>query len=289
MRRLQPSDRRRLGVRDRGNDLQRAGTLECLVSGEHLVQHAAERENVHAMIARPSVELLGRHVLDGATEAARAVHARRPRRHHRRTHRLAQGQLGRLRADRRGPRRQSEVEQLDVDGTRRAGASGKGGPTATNQHDVTGLQIAVDDAGAVRTIERTGDLRRNRQCFIDREPRGSQQAIGEGFAFEILEHQVVEIAVAANVVDGTDVGIVQRGNRARLLLETASRLRIGGECAGEHFDGNRPIEPSVTRAVDLAHATRTNRGDDFIRAKTCAGLERHAKRNCSRRTGPRIG
>ena len=60
-----------------------------------------------------------------------------------------------------GPRRQSEVEQLDVDG-----ACGRT-PTSDEQHDVARLQIAVDDAGAVRAIERMGDLDRNRECFID--------------------------------------------------------------------------------------------------------------------------
>ena len=105
--------------------------------------------------------------------------------------------------------------------------------------------------------------------------RRSVQPVRERLAFEILEHQVVELAVAADVVDGADVRIVQRGNRARFLLEALPRFRIRRERAGEHLDGDRAIEPRVARAVDLAHAARANRGDDFVGTKTRARLERH--------------
>src|SRR5205807_8831561 len=62
MRRLQRGDRRRLDALDRGNDREGAGALERLASREHLVEYAAERENVRAVIARATVELLWRHV-----------------------------------------------------------------------------------------------------------------------------------------------------------------------------------------------------------------------------------
>ena len=133
----------------------------------------------------------------------------------------------------------------------------------------------MDDAGAVRAVERVADLDRNRERFIDRKPRRSAQPVRERLAFEILEHQVVELAVAADVVDGADVRIVQRGNRARFLLEALPRFRIGRERAGEHLDGDRAIEPGVARAVDLAHAARAERGDDFVRTETRACFERH--------------
>ena len=79
----------------------------------------------------------------------------------------------------------------------------------------------------------------------------------------------------ADVVDGADVRIVQRGDGARFLLEALPRFRIGRERAREHLDGNRAIEPRVARAIDLAHAAGADRGDDLVRTKACAGLERH--------------
>jgi hypothetical protein len=134
----------------------------------------------------------------------------------------------------------------------------------------------MDDAFAVGAVERVADLDRDRQRFSHWNHRRSTQPIRERLAFEILEHQVVEVSVAADVVNGTDVRIVQRGNDPRFVLEALPRFRIGRERAGEHLDGNRAIETGVTRAIDLAHAARAKRGDDFVRTKTRACFERHA-------------
>jgi hypothetical protein len=46
--------------------------------------------------------------------------------------------------------------------------------------------------------------------------------------------------------------IIQRGNRARFVLEALPRFRIRRERAGEHLDGDRAIEPDVAGAVDLS-------------------------------------
>ena len=133
----------------------------------------------------------------------------------------------------------------------------------------------MDDASAVRAGERITNLDRQRERFVDREPRRSMQPVRERLAFEILENQVVELPVPADVVDGTDVRIVQRGNHTRFVLEALPRFRIIRERAAEDLDGDRAIEPGVTRAVDLAHAARAKRGDDLVRTKARTWIERH--------------
>ena len=91
-------------------------------------------------------ELLGRHVLERAEDRAL-----------RRQRRLIVGSVGRL-APRRRRRlarlRQAEVEQLRA---------------RLRQHDVAGLQIAVDDAAAVRLVERVGDLDRVCAAPVERQ------------------------------------------------------------------------------------------------------------------------
>ena len=119
------------------------------------------------------------------------------------------------------------------------------------------------DAGAVRAIERVADL--HRRSPAPRRPaarRRPAQAIGQRLALEKLQDEVVEIAVAADVVDRADVRIVERGDGARFLLEALPRLRVSGERAGQHLDGDRAVEPRVTGAIDLAHAARAERRDD---------------------------
>ena len=112
--RVERGDRRRLAAHDRGNHGERACALERLPSRKHLVEHAAKREDVDAVIARTAVDLLGRHVRDRAAEAARCRRRRRSRCDDRRSERRLERRVQRLRTRSRSVRRQSEVEQLDV-------------------------------------------------------------------------------------------------------------------------------------------------------------------------------
>ena len=95
---------------------------------------------------------------------------------------------------------QAEVEQL-----RRS---------LRRDHHIGGFQIAMQDAARVRFFERRGDL--NRQT--DRVVRG-QRAL-ERLALDVLEHQVVR----PDVVDLADVRMIERGDRARFLLEPLAVL-----------------------------------------------------------------
>ena len=76
----------------------------------------------------------------------------------------------------------------------------------------------------------------------------------------------------AEVVDGEDVGMVQRGGCAGLLLEPMEALRVGRKRRGEHLDGDVPAEAWVTRPIDLAHAAGPNGREDLVRAEAGAGL-----------------
>ena len=162
--RLERGDRRWLAAHDCRNHSDRAGALECLPSREHLVEHRAEGEDVGTVIADVALELLGRHVLHGAADAARRRRARQPSRCQRTFDCRRQRGVDRRHPDGR-PCGHAEVEQLDVGRARR--------PAAPHQHHVARLQIAMDDAGAVRAVERLRDLNRDRERFVDRQPRRS--------------------------------------------------------------------------------------------------------------------
>jgi hypothetical protein len=69
--------------------------------------------------------------------------------------------------------------------------------------------------------------------------------------------------------------IIQRGNRARFVLEALPRFRIRRERAGEHLDGARAIEPDVAGAVDLSHAAPTERGEDLEVSDGRTGRKAH--------------
>ena len=69
----------------------------------------------------------------------------------------------------------------------------------------------------------------------------------------------------ADVVDGDDVGVVERRDGTGLLLEAAEAVGIVREARREHFDRNVAAEARVAGAVDLAHSTFANLGKDLVR------------------------
>ena len=109
--------------------------------------------------------------------------------------------------------REPEIEQLGA---------------ALRQHDVAGLQIAMDDARAVRLVQRARDLNR-----VSSAPGSSGQAracsrlqpIGQRLAFEILHHQEVDTVLLADVVQRADVRMVQLRDGARFAIEALAQTR----------------------------------------------------------------
>ena len=53
--------------------------------------------------------------------------------------------------------------------------------------------------------------------------------------------------------------MVERGGRARLLFETAQKLRIVGVFRRQDLDSNFTAEPWVSRTVNLTHAAGPKR------------------------------
>jgi hypothetical protein len=135
----------------------------------------------------------------------------------------------------------------------------------------------VRDAGAVRTIERIANLHGNGQRVVDWKHRCLLRSRRQRLALEVLEDDVVLVAVAADVVNRADVRIVERCDGARFLLEALPRLGIGGERAGQYLDRDGPIEPRIARAIHLAHAPFAKGRDDFVRTEPRTGIECHVR------------
>jgi hypothetical protein len=67
--------------------------------------------------------------------------------------------------------------------------------------------------------------------------------------------------------------MVQRCQQPRLALEPREPIRIGRETRRQHFDRDVAAQLRVARAVDLAHAARTDEGDNPIGAEPRLGCE----------------
>jgi hypothetical protein len=58
------------------------------------------------------------------------------------------------------------------------------------------------------------------------------------------------------------------GGGAGLALEALAPIGIGCQIGRQDLDGDVAVQPRVARAIDLAHAAGTERGEDFVRAET---------------------
>ena len=127
--RLERGRGRRLGREDR-RDQVRLASIEGPLVRQHLVQHGPEGEDVAAGVGFLPLQLLRRHVGQGSQQGAFGGES------------IGGGRAGGQHVF--GPLLgQAEIEQL---------RSGRG------QHDVGGLEIAVDDPRPMRVGQGTGDL-----------------------------------------------------------------------------------------------------------------------------------
>jgi hypothetical protein len=58
--------------------------------------------------------------------------------------------------------------------------------------------------------------------------------------------------VLADVVERADVGVCDRGDRARFAVEPFAKIRIGAEGRRQDLQGDGAIEARVARGIDLA-------------------------------------
>ena len=104
------------------------------------------------------------------------------------------------------------------------------------------------DALGVRGGERAGDLPGVLQGFLHRKRTFKWRA------FDVLHDQVIR----ADVVQRTNVGMIQRRDGFGFSLEAFAELRIG------NFERNDAIETGIARLKYLAHSAFTDRRKNFI-------------------------
>src|SRR5262249_16841477 len=100
--------------------------------------------------------------------------------------------------------------------------------------------------------------------------RAFLKTIRQRGAFDEFHYQVVNAVLVTDVIEGTDVRMIQARHRSSLTFESLMELGVCREVIWQDFDRHRPIETSVTRAIDFSHPARAERGEDFVRSELCA-------------------
>ncbi len=215
-----------------------------------LVEHQAQREDVGGGGDRLGARLLGRHVPGRAQEHARVRDA-------------ATGDRPAAGGSWQQPD-QAEVEHLDV----AVGAD----------HQVLGLDVAVDDARGVGRSKRRGHLPDQRQEPGQVGVRARQRP--QRLPLDPFQDQERPAPVFANAVKGADGRVIQRRGGARLAPEPCQGARVARRLLWEELQGHDPAQPGVMGLVDDAHAPFTEHLQDLVPLR---------RRQCPLRSGAQLG
>ncbi len=247
--RLQAARPGRLVGQDRAQHLQGAVAAERQLPRQQLVKYHPQCVRVRR---RPhegalAAGLLGSHVPGGADQepALRQGHA-------------ALGRLGESEVGDLG-HRLAEPRPL---GERLRGSARRSLGVEREQH-IRRLQVAVDDALAVRHVDGAGQ-RLDERGRLARGPGPAVQAVRQAAALGPLQGQEGPALVAADLVDLHDVGVPHP--RRQLRLQPEARL-LGGrrELARQHhLQRRRPVEAPVPRLVHHPHAAAADLAQDVV-------------------------
>ena len=128
---------------------------------------------------------------------------------------------------------------------------------AVGEEDVLGLEVAMDDATAVRVVERLRNGDRETHGFVHGQLLLAVEPRAERFTFD-ERHDVKQQPLRLTAVEERqEVRMLQVGRDPDLGQE-AFDAEHGAEFRVEHLDGDRAVVADVVRQVDRGHAAGAN-------------------------------
>jgi hypothetical protein len=108
-----------------------------------------------------------------------------------------------------------------------------------------------------------------------RRQRAFHQAGGEGLALQEFHDQKIGAILVSDVVQRANVGMIQRGDGARLTLEALFGLCVRRKMRRQNLDRNVSPQPRIARAIHFAHAPRAKGGLNLVGSEFRASGESH--------------
>ncbi len=224
-----PANRRHVRQQNRGDAVGGRFAGKRRAAGEHLVQDGSQGEEVGPFVEGLALQLLRRHVAEGADHGARLRE-----RDFRRRLRLRIGVLVHA--------RDAEVEKLSQ--------------IVRGHHHVLGLDVPVEDSGLVGVSERFQKRSGDRERLRKRQ-RPAAQPIAERLSRDVLHGQERDAVGLAGLVERGDRGMLQPSAGRRFAKEP--RARFGRQRGGKDLDRRGATEGEVPGEKDLSHASRAER------------------------------
>ena len=211
-------------------------TLEGVVAGERLVKYAAKRIHVRSGVDEHSLELLGGHEENRAKNGLDFLQ-------------FFEG----LRLGQRG---EPEIDDFHL----------KFPGRKPSEHQVGGFDVAVDEIEFLGGDERFFRLQGELAEVCPSEGRAFDQFV-ESFATDEFHHHVWAVGVRADVVDGDDVRVLQRGEGPGLLDQLAGGFFLEcGVASGDRdaLDGDLAVHPRVIASINRAKSALADFSANFV-------------------------
>jgi hypothetical protein len=135
-------------------------------------------------------------------------------------------------------------------------------PAGTGEHDVFGLDVAVDEACFVDRLEAREELRADRLRVGGVERRVLSELVEQGPAVDVLHGDQLATLDLDQVVDSADVWRRDLARDADLLAQKLEPARVCKELGAEGLEGHLDPKFEIEGAPDLAHAAASELGQD---------------------------
>ena len=134
---------------------------------------------------------------------------------------------------------------------------------APGHKDVGGLDVAVDDPGRVRGVERIRNVDADVEDELVRD-RLRTDSMLERLSFQELHHDELLALELADVVDRADVRMIQGRSSPRFPLKAFDRVTVLQDRFGKELERDVAAQSGVLRLVDDAHAAPTQLRDHLV-------------------------
>lgn len=134
----------------------------------------------------------------------------------------------------------------------------------------------MNDSFFVRRSQPVCDLQRIVQGLA-RSNRSAAQTVPQRFALQQFRNDVRRTLARANVEHSQNVRMIQSSGGQRLLLKPAHAVGIKRKCLRQHLDRNVAAKTGIAGAINLSHAARAQKGNNFVGTKLRARSEVHKR------------
>src|SRR5262249_3898536 len=123
------------------------------------------------------------------------------------------------------------------------------------QHDVFGLEVAMDDSLTVRFTKTCANLADNFGSLADTQTSHSIENASEAFSLNVFHRNVGLISGVVDVVNPTDIAMRDASGKLQLCFEAVDHLTVRSDIGPQYFQCDDVVCFGIASTEHHAHST----------------------------------